>query len=122
METAILATEDQGGRRHFRCSEYLPSGIVRVDEVLPVFAETTGGTDGESATGQGVGEGGIDPGLFKEGGSPYRHPARFLAEVIGLGIDQTQVGQAKVHHHPADRADIEGTLRLDEDDGDIGQR
>jgi hypothetical protein len=68
---------------------------------------------------QGFFKGRIEPCSFENRIGPDGHAASFVSQVIDLGPDQAQIRETEVHHSPADAADIQGTLGLDENDGQI---
>jgi hypothetical protein len=90
-----------------------------MQEVLPILAESPGCPQGEMAVLQGFFKGRIEPCSFKNRIGLDGHSASFVNQVIDLGPYQAQIRETEVHHSPADAADIQGTLGLDENDGQI---
>ena len=64
-------------------------GLVWVQKILSVFAETTGGGHGKMTVGQSLVQRREDTRLFQERGSLYRHAPGVIAEMVSLRIDES---------------------------------
>ncbi len=96
-------------------------GLIGVEKILAVFAETAGRPQGQATIGKGRQQVGMDSGLLQHERRLNGHSPSFIGKMVGLRPYQAQVGKTKIHHRPRHRADIECSLRFDQDDGNIFQ-
>jgi hypothetical protein len=78
------------------------SGLIRMEKILTVPAESTCGSQGQVAIAKGFFQAVENAGVFENKASFQGHPAGILAKVLGFGIDQAEVGKTEIHHGTTD--------------------